>query len=280
MALNTYSDISAFVGTIFDDALFAARENSLMIGLVSVPNAVTGMAVRTLSEYNKGTARDIGESDDLVGTTFTPSVLNSLTPSEVGLQFFLTDQRIDSDPFGARNDAAMELGLALADKIETDLLGELDALTGGTIGTAGSSLTWGHFYSALSVLRAAKAPLPYACVLHPFQWHDLAAAAAASATVTNAPNFQDEIMRRWFVGQVTGVDIYVCGNISSGTSVYGGMFARQAIAFDQRRAPRLEPERDASRRGWELNMTGVYAHGVWRSAFGVSIVSDASTPTG
>jgi len=46
-----------------------------------------------------------------------------------------------------------------------------------------------------------------------------------------------------------------------------------------RRALRLEDERDASRRGIELNMTAVYAYGVWRPAMGITGLFDASTPT-
>jgi hypothetical protein len=41
----------------------------------------------------------------------------------------------------------------------------------------------------------------------------------------------------------------------------------------------MEAERDASRRGWELNMTAVYAHGVWRPEWGVCMTFDAAAPT-
>ena len=52
-----------------------------------------------------------------------------------------------------------------------------------------------------------------------------------------------------------------------------------ALALDVRRAPRVERQRDASRRAEELNLSAVYAHGVWRPKFGVKIISDASIPT-
>jgi hypothetical protein len=86
-------------------------------------------------------------------------------------------------------------------------------------------------------------------------------------------------MREWFVRRVAGVDIFVSANVStSGSDAYSGMFSRDAIAFDLRRDFRLEPERDASARAWELNATMLYAHGVWRPAFGVTILADATTP--
>lgn len=97
--------------------------------------------------------------------------------------------------------------------------------------------------------------------------------------MTNAPQFQDAITKSFYQGSLLGVNCFTSANIGTGTAVYCGMFSQQAIAFDVRRAPRLEVERDASRRAWELNYTAVYAAGLWRPAFGVAGVFDASTPT-
>lgn len=84
-------------------------------------------------------------------------------------------------------------------------------------------------------------------------------------------------MRQWYVGTVAGVDVFVSGNVyKSGNDAYGAFFNPNALALDIRRDLRLEPERDASKRAWELNMTALYAHGVWRPAFGVQVISDAA----
>lgn len=283
MAFTTQSDISSYMQTIFEDAMFVARENSVMPGLVTVFSDENDEArTRTRSEYNEATISTIGETDDLASQAFTPSTAEVLTPAEAGGQFFITDKRLSADPFGVREDAAMELGMAVAKKVNTDLLGDLASLTGGTVGSAGTTITWGHFFAALSQVEvASKKSGPYICVLHTYQWHQLAKSVAAAATVTNAPNFQDEVMRRWYVGTVGPVDIVTTTDLTIDASddVTSGMYPRQALAYDGRRAPRLEPERDASRRGWELNMTTVYAHGVWRPAFGIKLVFDASTPS-
>jgi hypothetical protein len=281
MQLNTYADISAFVNTIFDDALFAARESGLMINLVSGFSG-QGMAARKSQEYNKGTAKSVVESDDLTSDAFTPAALGTLTPAEVGLQFFLSDQRVESDPFAVRNDAAIELGGAISDKVETDLLGNFSSLTGGTIGASGTTITWGHIFAAKAVLKAQKAPGPYFCVLHDYQWEVLAKAAsiATATTPVAAPGLTEEISRNFFVQRVADLSIFTSSNIAlSGTDAYGAVFSRPAMALDIRRAPRLEPERDASRRGWELNMSAVYAHGVWRPKFGVQLLFACATPT-
>ncbi len=87
-------------------------------------------------------------------------------------------------------------------------------------------------------------------------------------------------MQRFWIARAAGVNIFLTSNITIDGSddAVAAIFSRPAIAFDNRRAPRLEPERDASRRGWELNLTSVYAHGMWRETYGVQIISDATAP--
>lgn len=280
---NPSTDINAYIQTIFEDAMFVAREASVMPALVTqFSDTNDERKPRQGNDWSQVTITAIGETDDLASQSFTPSAAQTLTPAEAGAQIFLTDTRISSDPFGVRNSAAMELGMAMASKINSDLLGDIASLTGGTVGSAGTTITWGHFFAARSqVANATKKMGPYVCVLHEYQWFVLAKGVSLQATVTNAPAVQDEITRRWYVGTVADVDIYTSTDITIDGSgdAKGGMFPRSAMAFDGRRAPRLEPERDASRRGWELNMTAVYAHGVWRPEYGILMHFDAGTPS-
>lgn len=278
--VNTYSNISALVQSIYEDAMLVARENNLAANLVTVFNDRSGMATRKNFEYGSATINSIAEEDDLSSQAFTPSELSTLTPAEFGAQFLLTDQRIETDFLPVRQDAAQELGAAMGAKIDADILGDFNSLTGGTIGTTGATITWGYFFAMLSVLRGQFAPLPYVCVMHPYQWHHLGKAVGPGATVTNSPAIQDAVLRNFYVGSVSGVDIYTSSNVeASGNDAYCAMFSRPALAFDQRRAPRLEPERDASRRAYELNLSAVYAHGVWRPKWGVQGIFVATAPT-
>lgn len=281
MSFTTYSDVSSLINTIYTDALRVAREQTIMDMLVTTFSDRQGLAPRSVTQYGQVSINEIGESDDILPQQFSRSLLSTLTPAEKGAQFFLTDSRIESDPEDVRRDAAIELGGGIATKIETDILGNFSSLTGGTIGAAGSTLVWGHFFGALSILRANLAPFPYVCVMHPYQWNVLGKAVAPPGAQTNAPEFQDAVMENFWVSRVSGVDIFISSNIAidGNGDATAAMFARPAIAYDNRRAPRLEPERDASRRAWELNMTSVYAHGVWRPTYGVQMISDASTPS-
>lgn len=278
MAFSTYADISSLVNNIWADAMLVAREQNVLGALVTTFTDMDGMALRKNASYNSVTINQINETDDLTAQAFTPSVHQTLTPYEYGAQFFLTDQRVDSDNWAVRQDAASELGAAMGSKVDSDLAGLFDELTGGTVGAAGTDMSWANFFAGITRMRAAYAPLPYVMVLHPYQWHSLGTAVAPGVTVTNSPALQDEIANRFFAGNVAGVDIYLDGNITSGTSTFGAIFSRNAMALDWRRAPRIEPERDSSRRGWELNLSAVYAKGVWRPAYGIAINTAGTAP--
>jgi len=287
--INAYSVVSAIAPDIQEDAIFVVREASLMQRLVTVMSDMSGLNPRKGYQYNQASAKDIAEEDDLTSSAFTPSVDQTLTPSEIGEQFFVTDSRVESElPENWRNDAAQELGLAALDKIETDLLGEMANLTGGTIGAAGTVITWGYLSAAIAQARNANknAAKPLTAVIHGYQWAVLAKSATiAGATVAaTAPNFQDNLTANGgsgvMVARFMGVPIYqVYAAADSLDDFTGGVFPREAIAIDWRRAIRVEAERDASRRGTELNMSGVYAHGVWRPTRGIKMIFDATAPT-
>lgn len=277
--LNSFSDISSIVNNILEDSLLVARENAIMASLVQTYSKV-GSEPRKLYEYGEATVQEIGESDDLTSQAFTPSLLNTLTPVERGVQFFMTDQRIDTDPFGVRADAVADLGAGMGKKIDTDLVGLFGSLTGGTVQPT-LNMTWAAILAAETNLRAAFAPKPYYCVLHPYQWGCLGTALIPGVTQTNSPWLQDEFARQYYVASAYGIDFFVDGNITAATAAGGtkaGMFSPMALALDVRRAPRLEVERDASRRGYELNESTVYAFGPWRPKWGVQILTSASAP--
>jgi hypothetical protein len=280
-SINPESDISAFVNPIFEGALLVAREQSIMTTLVRNFNDRTGLAVRQNVQYGGATMNVIAETDDLAGQAFTPAAIATVTPQEIGAQYFLTDSRMESDPFTVKSDAAQDLGLAAATQIDTNLVSQLGTFTGGTVGTAGSLITWAHVFAAEAQLKAQFAPYPYMCVMHPFQWHQLAkAASVASAARTNAPDsLMESVNSMFFVKQAGGVFIYTSANIVATATGFAGLFSRDALAYDLRRAPRLEAERDASRRGYELNLSAVYGFGYWRPKFGITMVFDATKPT-
>lgn len=282
--ISRVTDLSSYFNNIYEDTVFVAREQTIATRLVKVFSNGRGDQTRTNSTYPEVTASSVAETEDFANPTrFGKSELAVLTPGEVMAQIMLSRRRMETDPDNARGDAATELGAALAKKIDTDILSNAASLTAGTIGGSGSAATWGQFFAALSLLRGGNVPPPYYAVLHPYQYYQMGTAVSAQAGVsqTNAPDFQDTVMKQFWVSRVGGVDIFLSNNVyTSSTDAYGCMFNPNAMAFDSRRGITLEPEYDASKRAWELNCHALYAHGIWRPLWGVTILSDASTPTG
>jgi hypothetical protein len=289
--LNLFSDLSSISQSVQEDAIFVIRETYVMPDLVQVFNDMQGSNPRIGYTYNQGTAGTIAEADDLTSHSFVPSADQTLTPIEIGLQFFISDQRADSSGYVPENvltDAALELGYAAGDQIQTHLLQAMGSLTAGTIGAYGSALVWSHYSAAIAGARQANksSSKPMTCVLHGYQWCKLAASASvAGAAATQAPQFADEMSRKGYVSEFMGVpfvQVYPgtpAVNGTAGTAWFtGAVFPKEALAIDWRRPIRVRAERDESRRGVELNMTAVYAYGLWRPARGYCIAGFATQP--
>lgn len=284
MALSKVSSMNSLFSQIYEDAIFTARENNLMTNLVTV-YASQGLASRYLPIYPALSASEVSEGTDFsAATEWTKTAQMTLTPKIVKTQVVLTEARIATDPDDARRDAAVELGGAIATKIDSDLV---DLFSGFSVskGTAGSALTLANVAAGMSVLQNSKARAPFSVVLHPYQWYDIWVALGSPAT---NQAFLGEVanmaMREFAVQRMLNADWYTSANITVDGSddANGAVFNREALAFDNRQAPVMIPDFDASIAGggaYELNMESWYAVGERRDSFGVKIISDASTPS-
>src|SRR3989304_301521 len=183
--LNLYSDISSIAQSVQEDAIFVVRETGQMQGLVTVFADMTGLNTRKGYAFNQGTAQVVGEDDDLTSRAFTPWIAQTLPPAEIGLQFFISDSRAESEaPESILRDASLELGLAAGDTINTDLISDMASLTGGTVGASGTAITWGYVSAAIGQARNANKSnaIPLACVVHGYQWSVLAKAASIAGS--------------------------------------------------------------------------------------------------
>lgn len=282
MAITQYTSISTYINTIYERAVLVAREGGLMPSLVSNYSA-SGRMTRQFITRPEVSFETVADAVDYSNpTTFGKSSIGTLTPAEVIAQFILTDANIESDPDGARNQAAQELGEAAAKKVDTDLVGVFSSFTTDT-GTANSAFSTTILADAISTLRAVYAPTSQIrAVLHPYHWHDIwLEMGVPAATYANKDEMTARALNQYFMGQYLSIPVYTSMNISidSNADAISGVFTPQSIALDTRRAYRLEHERDASLRAWELNATMVYAYGLGeRPAFGVKITADATAP--
>jgi hypothetical protein len=270
-----YADITSLVNTIYEGALFTLRARNLLVATVSIFTDQIGLNPRKVTRYGTANVRERAEGADRTATQFNRSLLNTLTPVIYSDQFLLTDQRLRSDTQNVRDDAVMELGEAFATKLDEDIAGQFDGLTGGTIGAYAGTLDWKHVVRAKSTLRQRKAPGPFFCVLGEGQWSRMLESAGLAANkFEGAPMFQDRLVDNYYINRMLGDVIFVITpNIQGGATAngLGAMYNSQALAYDERLAFTIEPDRDASRTAWELNADAEYAVGTWDASRGVQL---------
>ena len=282
MAITKVEDLNSLYNLIYEDALFVARESNLMVGLVR-NFAATGYMARKIGIRPTISAQTKAEGVDFQDpTTFDKTLKATLTPAVVMAQAILTDEARDTDPDNARQDAAQELGAAVATKIDTDLVGLFTSIT-ETKGTANYALSIAKCSAAVSVLRNNKAPNPLYFVMHPFGWQDIwTELGQPTGTYAFLGDTANQALKDYYVGNWLNATWFLNANIAVDTSddAYSAVFNPQALGFDSRQEPTLEPERDASRKATELNMSAGYAVGILRQEFAVALIHDATEPTG
>ncbi len=217
--LNRWSDVSSISNSIREDAVFAVRELGVMSRLVKTFTDARGGNPRIGYEYsNTGTVTTYAEETDLSSEQFTPAALETLTPVEIGQQFFVTDLRAESEsPDNIATDGARELGFGALTYIETALIGHLDEFTGGTIGwNSGSATkvtpTWAFLAAAIARARMANksVAVPLAAVLHGYHWQALAKTAtiAGATSMAQSSDLSNQITAGYTGFAFMGVPIY------------------------------------------------------------------------
>lgn len=281
MAVTYLSELNSLYNTIYERAIFVAREMNLMAQLVDNRSA-SGWMNRVVPTRPQITAVAVNENTDFASpTTFGRSVQATLTPIEIISQVVLTDKSMETDPDSAVQDAAFELGASIAAKIDADLCGLFDNFSEQK-GTAGGTAALNTFAAAISVVSAnyARQYGPINVVTHPYHWHRIWLELGKPTTNVVASDVANQALRDYYVGNIVGANWYVSSNMGTVASddAYSGVFSRPALMLDVRRPARLEEQRDASARASEWNMTAGYAVGIVRDAMGAGVIADASEP--
>ena len=283
--ISTYSDITAYVNTIFNDSLFVARETGLMLNLVSILRA-QGLAPRTIPLWSQAAVTEGAEGVDYSGTqTMDKSTAATITPKIAKTQYKFTQARYATDPDAVQAAAAREMGAAIAEHVDSDLVDLFSSFTSDQ-GTAGSALTLQRCANGMAVLRTNKTRGPYSYVLHPYGWQDIWTELGQPATnQALLGDVANQALRDYYVMRMVNADWYTDANISIDGSddAVSAVFNRESIVFDERQAPIMLYDFDASvlgGGGHELNEEIWYGVGVQRAGYGVALTHDASAPTG
>src|SRR3990172_7034333 len=148
--LTVYSDISARVNDLIEDSLAVARMSNVLLPTVTNLSA-RGMMDRKVNQYNAVTFAAAGEEDATAAQQFTKSALSTLTPLIYRARIDITDPRAQSDFDSEMANAALELGSAAARHVDVAVATNFSSVTGGTIGTSGSTISWRSVTKALAL---------------------------------------------------------------------------------------------------------------------------------
>lgn len=276
---SSYAGISTLVANVYETALMTMQEGNVIAPFVHVFNDSNSAAPRIFGSYSGGTFLAVAETADSSQQAFNATAGGTLTPAVYASMALLTQRRIDSDPANAVREAGVYLGETAAAHVDTNLAGLFSSLTGGTVGSAGGTITWANILRAQAYIRSNKVGGRYAVCLHPVQWYYLVSATSGVPTLFQNNDVANKLVGNFYQASFDNMDFFTDANITSGTAAVAGMFARDAIALDIRQDFQIEPERNASYSGngaWELNASIMYAYGVYRPTFGVQMIGTSA----
>lgn len=223
-------------------------------------------------------ASDLVESVDMSNTAVnTTSTL--VSADEAGIMITVTDMLLNGSGLGGLEPFAAELGKALANKIDTDILASASSFT-NSVGSTGVNLSEANFLSAIYTLELGNSKGPFVAVLHPYQVSNLRSAIAASTgAVWGGPSAPASEVGS--LGTLYGVDIVQstnCASVNVNADRQGVMMPlgnQSGLAYVLKTGARTEFQRDASLRSTEIVVTAVYGQGCVNTAAngGVKIVT-------
>ena len=257
----------------------AAYANAIMPPLVRVAD-IAGVPTKDVEfpKWPSLTAAALTEGTDASNTAVNTTSL-TVTVAEAGIMITVTDLLLSSS--GPGLDAyAVELGKALANLIDTNILAEVADFT-QSVGSTGVDMTEANFLSALYELQNGNASGPFVSVLHPIQVHDLRVALSSSTgAVWGGPSAPAANLGSF--ASLYGVDVFQstnCASVNTDADRQGVMMPmgnQSGLAYVIKQGARTEFQRDASMRATEIVVTATIGDQCVNTAAngGVAVITD------
>ena len=292
MAITTTTELADTIPTVIEEARHTAQHKAIMASAVwKITKQQGDGSTVNVPYWGEVTAAGLTEGVDMTNSSAMEDTNVQITPAEVGVKIILTDKLVRDNMNDVKAAAGKILGNAMEKKRDQDLLALFSSATTDLGGSA--DLTMGFVAASRALLAGnattvgGPAPLPYVCVHHPFVLLDLVDVVTpivpTAASLAIGTSLTDNILLNYTIGRLFGMPILEDGNITiDGTpDARGGVFAAGTgggIILATANEWSVEPQRDASLRGWELNIVGEYGVGVYLAGWIVSLNSDATTP--
>ncbi len=265
MTITNTTTLNDLLPSIVAEALFVASEKSIMRGLVRnyTLNAGQGKTV-TVPIYPKQTAAALTEG---VAPSFTAISTSSavLTVSEVGLTAQVSDLAMMASASNVVADIGRLFGEAIARKMDADILSNVGLLSAG-VGGATTTATPALLFQAIAKLRSQGYDTSNDCaiVLHPNVAFDVAS-VLTSTFAAPASQVGNDALRAGFMGTLGGVPVYqssLVNNTGTAGDYNSVLFHRDAFGLAMMQDIRIESQREATKRGFDIVGSAIYGHGI------------------
>lgn len=293
MANTAATDIGDSVAAeVVDQKLVDTAYSAATADRLIAHDTLSGSLTKSYPRLGKLTAAALTDGTDGVATAVSDTQV-SVTIAEVGIGVALTDlARVGSSVMDIARAIENLLAKAYANKVDVDVLALASSLT-DAVSSTGNPLTEDMFLQAVMEIAANDAiGLGLACILYPKQWQNLTTAIGGvtenQSAVYSRPDFVEGFKPadvNGYVNTYSGIPIFVSTNVptaNAGADSRGSIFAigeespyvRCVGLLDGSEWDlRVERERDASLRAWEIWATGAYGVAVRAPDRGCGLVS-------
>jgi hypothetical protein len=214
--------------------------------------------------------------------------LLTVTPTEIGVQVLLTDIVKLTRSDNVVKMASKVISNALIKARDVDGTEMMDGFSQALGSGSGTTCTPGYLAAARALIAGNSTEISSdtpCVVIHPYTYNDLVdiqvegKLTTSGAQIYGAAGFPEEFAKKYSVGNYMGMPIFTDANIAVDTNAAkGGVFVKDAVVYVELWGAPVEPERDASARGDELNGTMCYAYGERTDTHGVELNLGATTP--
>lgn len=279
MSTSTTTTLNDLLPSIVAEALFVANERSIMRGLVRNYSLGQGQGKTvTVPIYPKSTAAGLTEGTALTATAISTSGA-TLTIGEVGLMTAVSDMAMVASASNVVSDIGRLFGEAIARKIDLDLTALFTSFDAG-VGDNTTAITAAKIFEAVAKLRAQGYDTTADCaiVLHPMIAYDLKS-TITSTFAAPASMVGNSALENGYIGMLAGVPVYETSNIANtGTAgdYNGAVIHRDALGLAIQSDIKIETQRQAALRGWDIVGSAAYGVGVLNDAAGQYLAFDSS----
>lgn len=264
MSISNSTTLNDLVGQIVSDTTqSAAYSTRVMRNLISVKEVPLGAGSIVMPRFQELSEASLTEGT-ATGSTAWSSDGVTLTPVERGIYVQISKRVLHADPFSDLSPYGEQLGRALAQGEDKEILAVMGSGVWDTDVDSGGTMTAAHFRTAIATLEAADAPKPYFCVLAPQQWADIVDDFGDAATFAGVGS---QIVEGFgegypsmngYVAAPYGVPTFISTQVETGAEYNGVMFAKEAVGFAFMKDIGVDVDDNVTARAFDLM--------AWRSA--------------